>query len=238
MPPCSTSSTFCQSASLNGCENAGRPSGHELGNLQRLPVAGVLVHVDHARHDLVIGVERRPHVLEFPQPVELLGGERAQVAILRLARGQHRHQLVRLGADEFIAGARVEHRARREIVPDVMAAQLAVRPLPTAQRIGIRSDSRSHSEVMRQPVVGKGIEIAPVQLHRLFPEAGQQPHIGHRKRLRLPLTLATAEWVRSFVATSTAAPDLFASLCASAPPALPPLRPRPRPPLRPESFSG
>ena len=39
------------------------PCGHALEHLKRLPVAGEPIHVEHAGHDLVDGVERRPDPL-------------------------------------------------------------------------------------------------------------------------------------------------------------------------------
>ena len=165
------------------------PVRHVRRHVERLPISGVLVHVDQPGHDLVVGVERRPHSLVFPQPLVEVGRIRAQISILRLAGGQHRHQLVRFGDDERVSRAGMHQRARGQIVSDIVAAQLAVRSFPSAQRIGIGGDACRDPEIVRQPLVGQGIEEAAIQLHRVLPKARQQPNLGHGKRLCLPLDL-------------------------------------------------
>ena len=60
-----------------------RPGRHAAGDFERLLVAGMEVHVEHARQDLVVGVEGRPNVLSLVQTVEELEGKRAQVTSAR-----------------------------------------------------------------------------------------------------------------------------------------------------------
>ena len=87
-----------------------------------------VVHVEHAGHDLVDRVERRPHRLARIQPVEQLDGEGAQIAAraeLLLALGQLRDHVVGLGLGFLVARGGVELRAGGKEVADEVAAQFA-----------------------------------------------------------------------------------------------------------------
>ena len=165
------------------------PVGHLDGDIEGLLVAGVLVHIDHAGQNLVVGVEGRPDVLMGAQAVVERGRVSAEVSILGLALSENGDEIVGLGGDGVVARARVDEGARREVVANIVAAQLAIRSLPAAQRIGVGGNAHGDAEVMRQPLVGQGIEIAPIELHHVLPKAGQETDLGHGKGLRFPLGL-------------------------------------------------
>jgi len=50
------------------------PPSHAFGNAQRILVARLQVHVDHARHNLVIGVKRSPHLLSTGEALKEIRG--------------------------------------------------------------------------------------------------------------------------------------------------------------------
>ena len=52
-----------------------RPLGHALGHLQGVRIAGLEIHVNQARHDLVIGVKGSPDGFALRQVFEELGGK-------------------------------------------------------------------------------------------------------------------------------------------------------------------
>ena len=60
---------------------------------KRLRVTGESIHVEHAGHDLVNGVERRPHPLAGLETIPPCRGEGAEVRAAQplLALGQLRH---------------------------------------------------------------------------------------------------------------------------------------------------
>ena len=144
-------------------------AGHALQQDQRLLVAGEHVHVEEPRHDLVQGVEGRPHVVAAPEPVEELLGEGAQVAAAEggLALRQLRHEEVAAGLHRAVAEARVEQRAGREVVAHEMAAQLVLRLLPAAQGLGRARQPGGDPEHVEKAVGIEAHHVAPVALHRL-----------------------------------------------------------------------
>ncbi len=163
-----------------------RPVGHVLGHGQRLRVAGVLIHVDHARKDLVVRVKRRPDLLMLAQPVIRGLWVRPQVAVLGLTLRQRRNQRLGLVAQHRVSRARILQRARRKVVADIVPTQLAIRSLPSTQRRRVGRLARRHEEVICKPIIRQRVQKAAVQLHRVHPDAWQQAHLGHRKGLRLP----------------------------------------------------
>ena len=124
------------------------PRGHALEHVERLLIAGQPVHIEHAGHDLVNGVEGRPDALALLQAVPPGRREGAEIfaAELLLALGQLRDHVVALRLGLLVAVGR-QLRAGREKVADEMAAQFAgtlavFRLLPSAQRFG-RSDRQA-----------------------------------------------------------------------------------------------
>ena len=165
------------------------PVSHLEGDVEGLLVAGVLIHIDHAGQNLMVGVEGSPDLLMGAEAVVEGGRVCAKVSILGLALSENGDEIVGLGGGGVVARARVDEGARREVVADVVAAQLTVGGLPAAKRIGVRRDADGDAEVMREPLVGQGIEIAPIELHHVLPKAGQETDLGHGERLRFPLDL-------------------------------------------------
>ena len=106
-------------------------------HVERLPVAGVLVHVEQARHDLVERVVRRPDGFALVDAVEerfRIGGEKTSVVAFGRQRGLALRQLgddvIGFRLQLLVAGAGVHQRAGGEVMADEMAAHFAVRVLP------------------------------------------------------------------------------------------------------------
>ncbi len=76
------------------------------------------IHVEHAGHDLMDCVERRPHAHALAEPIEELVGKRAEISVLvrNLALAKIGDKRVALLFQIFIAGARIHQRHGREIM--------------------------------------------------------------------------------------------------------------------------
>ena len=163
------------------------PVRHAPGHHQALRVAAIDIHIQQAGHDLVIGVEGRPHRLIALEPVIETGWIRAQIAIRLLALGQLLHQLVGLVPQRLVAGAGKHKRARREIVPaGKVAAQFAVRRLPSAQRLCGRRASCRQPERVQQAVVGQHPEVDAIPLLRFAQRPMEQLDLAQGKGHRFP----------------------------------------------------
>ena len=106
-------------------------------NFEGLIVIGLGFHIEQAGHDFVQGVVRSPDIHAAIQAIEEFGRKSADVAVVvefGLAFGDSCHQFIGLGFDLGVTRGSVEKRARRQIMPDKMAAQLRFWSFPSAQR--------------------------------------------------------------------------------------------------------
>jgi hypothetical protein len=163
------------------------PGDHAQEDVQGLLVATVLVHVEHARHDLVQGVEGRPDRQPLLQPLHELRGEGRQPAgsVGPLALSQLRHDGGGLRLQQLIAGAAVGQAARGQVMAREMAAQLDVRPLPTAELPGRRGKPRGQPEGMEQAVGIERVQVHAVAILKRVTGSAQQAHLLQRKRASL-----------------------------------------------------
>ncbi len=64
-----------------------------------------------------------------------------------------------------------------------MPADLAVRRLPAAQRLGLRVQARGEPEIVQQAVVGNGHQVAAIAFACLQERTIEQLHLAQRERL-------------------------------------------------------
>src|SRR5574340_872175 len=135
------------------------------------------VGVEQPGHDLVQRVEGRPYPLSLAQPVEELLREGADIAVAvgALACRERIHHPQAARAQLAVILARAHQRAGREIVPRVMAAELVVRRLPAAHRLGARWEPRRDAEHVQEPVGIEPPHVAPGHLRVVEEDAGVQP---------------------------------------------------------------
>jgi len=158
------------------------PSRHALGHGKGLRVPAEPVHVEDAGHDLVDGVERRPNLVARLQPVPVLSRERAQVTVFAvLALGEHRHHRRSLVLQRRIARGGVRQRACGQEMPGEMPAQLAIRLLPPAERLGAGGQPCLDAEVVDQAIRRQLAQYAQVGLLGREEWAAGEAHGRHRK---------------------------------------------------------
>ena len=162
------------------------PGRHAFEHVARLGVAGEHVHVEHAGHDLVQRVERRPRRLARAQAVEQLFRKCAQVAVaeLRLALRQLCDERVAARFQRVVVGVRERQGARRKIVPGEMSAQLVVRRFPTAERLSRSGQARGHAKHVQQPVRVVGQQMPTIDVHCIERGSRPQPHLRQLERAR------------------------------------------------------
>ena len=134
------------------------PVGQLHGDVQGLVIARQLVLVDHPGQVLVDHVVRRPDRLSLLQPVEVDLGERGQVAGMEpgrggpgLERGQLADQVAAAGSGGLVVGVGVGQREAGQQVPGHVAADLRVRLLPAAERLGRRGQAVVQAEGAQHP---------------------------------------------------------------------------------------
>ena len=83
-----------------------RPARHFLGDVERLLVAAMHVHLEIAGHDFVDGVKRRPHFLALAKSIEKLNRKGAEISALQrfLAFSQFGDHRIAIGLQLFVAG--------------------------------------------------------------------------------------------------------------------------------------
>jgi len=137
------------------------------------------VHVEHAGHDLVQRVERRPGGLPHAEAIEQLFWKRAQVAVAdcSLALRQLGDERIAARLHRSVAGMRRHQCACREIVAGEMPAQLVVRCFPTAERLGRARQARRQAKRVQQPIRVVGHEMPTIHVHRIERRSRPQPHL-------------------------------------------------------------
>ena len=161
------------------------PSGHRLGRRERAVIAAMLIDVEMAAEDLVVRVEGRPDLHAAAKAIELLLRERREVAAAErlLALRELLDHRGRARAKGLVARRGVRQRAGREVVAArEVSSQLAVRLLPSAERLGRRRDSGVDAERVQKAVRRHRHQVAGVPVARLEERAGQQTHLLERER--------------------------------------------------------
>ena len=134
MPPYSVLKHALHVFVTEGAGITSGPSRHFLNHVERLLVAAIDVHVEQSGHDLVNGVEGRPHSLALAQAIEEFDREGAQISALqrRLALAEFSHDHVGVVLEVFVAGTGIHQGASGKIVAaSVVAAEFAVGLLPS-----------------------------------------------------------------------------------------------------------
>ncbi len=114
------------------------PGGHLLGDVERLFVSAIEMHVKKAGHDFVQRVPGCPDTLPFDHPVDELLRISAQVAAFSeglLAPGEFGDKGIGFPAERYVPGARIGEGTTRKIVADEMAAQFDLRLFPASERL-------------------------------------------------------------------------------------------------------
>jgi len=161
------------------------PPRHALGDLKRLGVVAVHIHVDQAGVDLMQRVPGRPDLLQRDHAIDLLLGVGAEVARTKgfLALRQLGDDRIGFGLELLVPGGGDHQRAGGEVMAHGVPAQL--RLLPAAHRLAGRRQSGCLAEVPQQAVRLQLVQVPPVALHRLAEGAIEQLHIAQIERPRL-----------------------------------------------------
>src|ERR1035437_2918162 len=85
-----------------------------------------------------------------------------------------------------VAGAGIHQRQRREVMGETVAAQLAFRLLPAAERLRALRQTDVAAEGVQQPVGIETQQISLIPQHRVAERPVQQTHVRQCKRLRRP----------------------------------------------------
>src|ERR1035437_2876440 len=105
---------------------------------------------------------------------------------IALALRQFADDVIRALLEHGVAGAGIHQRQRREIMAETVAAQLAFRLLPAAERLRARRQADVHPEGVQQPVGIETQQISLIPQHRIAERPVEQAHVRQGKRLRRP----------------------------------------------------
>src|SRR4051794_21262928 len=107
-------------------------------------ISAVLMNVQHAREDFVVGVEWRPDAFAGFQPIEQREGKGTQVSVAQflLTLRQFGNHVLCLALQLGVASRRVHQGTSRKIMANEVAAQFDVWFLPTAEWFGGRWQTR------------------------------------------------------------------------------------------------
>ncbi len=161
------------------------PGSHAAGDFERLLVAGMEVHVEHARQDLVVGVEGRPNAPSLVQTVEELEGKRAQIAAacqLVLTARELGDHFVAARFHLRISSRRGQQGARGQIVSRGMAAKLAAGRFPSAERLRGAGEAGVQAKRVQEPVRRDAHHVRAVVARGLLARASQEAHLRHGVR--------------------------------------------------------
>ena len=111
-----------------------KPLPETFRDLQRLVIAGKLIHIQQSHKSFVDRILWRPDALAAADPVQIFlrNGSHPFAAVLLLTLLQHIHDLIRLRLQHPVSGSLIMHRRRRKPVSEKMSSQLTRRGFPAS----------------------------------------------------------------------------------------------------------